>query len=286
MDDVWVNFPGRVVLKKHGFLNTAAIKTIEILDHIDGHWSSLYPTYEPYYILDICGGPGGSAQVFCARDCSVTGITSNAIVPYDHSLVLTDKIDCDILRNRPNLPSRPKFDLAFADGATNAVYQRSSARTHLQLVRAEITIALDALSLGGTLVVKLFWMDGVCNCSVHHELLHRFQTISAFKPRYSRATSNEYYVIAFGYAGMSHSSIPPLLRGRHLTDVCSFETMLAERWDMSMHQTPEPPNVNEVIARVLFQRKPPERRHSTVITASALGLLHDHNCWSQISHTW
>lgn len=107
---------------------------------------------------------------------------------------------CDMLRvdDAVEAIGEGTFDMVTADGAIEMDHSQLEEE-HFPLARAETDIALRLLSKGGTYIVKLFEAAERRQINMIAKLTMCFANVSMIKPRASRATNSELYLVCTGY---------------------------------------------------------------------------------------
>lgn len=93
-----------------------------------------------------------------------------------------------------------KFDLVTADGSIDMDHDRLEEE-HLPLLYAQTNLAFRLLERGGTFVCKFFEGSYYDTTLWLGEITNRFHSSSILKPKWSRATNSERYVVAKGFEG-------------------------------------------------------------------------------------
>ncbi len=174
--------------KEEGFRSRAAYKLIEI--------QKKYKIFKKGdYVLDLGCAPGGWIQVvlkFIGKDGGIKGIDLLDVKPFKEENV--EIIKGDIYEyNFEN----EKFDVIISDMAPNtsgikhADYYRS-----FELCEYAFKIAQNCLKNNGNLVMKIF--QGKEFNELRGVLKKNFKEVSVFKPKSSRSSSVETYIVCKG----------------------------------------------------------------------------------------
>lgn len=175
--------------KSEGYRSRAAYKLIEI--------QKKYKIFKRGdYVLDLGCAPGGWIQValkFIGKTGKIKGIDLLDVKPFNNSNVEIIKGDI----NEHDF-GEEKFDVIISDMAPNtsgikhADYYRS-----YELCEKAFNIAKKNLKKGGNLVLKIF--QGKEFNDLRGQLKRNFEKISVFKPKSSRSSSVETYLICLKY---------------------------------------------------------------------------------------
>lgn len=110
-------------------------------------------------------------------------------------------------------------DIITADGSIDTSHDPSNQESlMLQLIFSEITCALNCQKVGGTFVMKIFDSFTRPTCQLLYYLLNYYSTVDIVKPRTSRYTNAEKYVVAKNFKGTT------------ITELNSLKTMM-QAWD-------------------------------------------------------
>ena len=171
--------------KEEGFRSRAAYKLIEI--------QKKYKVFKKgNYVLDLGCAPGGWIQValkYIGKSGKIKGIDLLEVKPFQEKNV--EIINSDI--SNYNF-SEEKFDVILSDMAPNttgikhADYYRS-----YELCEKAFDIADKYLKKDGILVLKIF--QGKEFNDLRVELKKSFEKVSVFKPKSSRSSSVETYLV-------------------------------------------------------------------------------------------
>jgi 23S rRNA (uridine2552-2'-O)-methyltransferase len=166
-------------------------------------------------VLDLGAAPGGFLQILAEavgeRGLAV-GVDLEPIRDLGRPWVRTAVVDLlapgAVERLRALHPGR--FDLVTSDMApkTIGVKVTDEARS-LELARMALSVAEEALRLGGSLVVKVF-MGGDFP-AFQKEMRARFDEVQVVRPEATRERSYEVYVVGTGFRGEPRAASP---RGR------------------------------------------------------------------------
>lgn len=158
------------------------------------------------------GGPGGFEECILKRypNIHVLGVSLKQSDGCEENLEYHPKLlnherflDCkftDILKQNDEIIDSIKkisddgIDFIIADGATSYEYETQEDK-HFDLLRAELKIAKETLSLGGSFLLKCF---GMFSMETRQEILKfgsNFQKVLLFKPSLSRVSNSEIYIL-------------------------------------------------------------------------------------------
>ncbi|MCA9291507.1 MAG: hypothetical protein KDA25_10285, partial [Phycisphaerales bacterium] len=110
------------------------------------------------------------------------------------------EITREAIRAAAGLPDDGAFDVILSDMApyTSGEHLRDHHRS-VRLCEAVLDRVPDLLKPGGHVVMKVF--EGTAYPDLLARLRRMFRTVKGFKPKASRDTSTEIYVIAHGFRG-------------------------------------------------------------------------------------
>nr|DAZ87859.1 TPA_asm: hypothetical protein [Clonorsi virus 3] len=207
-------------LEKGGYVSRAGLKLAEAVHR--GYVTAKVPA-----ALDLCGGPGGFAQVLLENGAGVVvGLTKRTTVedpsdyPYDRTLFSYENFylasgdgETDLLRDEcvKAVVDEMKemvglFDLVVADGSVGSddsfVVDGQKEIVNIQLLEAEWKVATELLIDGGQFFVKLAEPHLPETARVVVEMSKKFSSVVLLKPLTSRAAAREIYAVAtdFGVA--------------------------------------------------------------------------------------
>jgi AdoMet-dependent rRNA methyltransferase SPB1 len=186
------------VAKEQGLRSRAAFKLSQI--------NRRFPVLETckHAVLDLCAAPGGWTQIAqktCAKNVQIIAVDILPIralaAPNVTTLIgdiTTEKCKADIRRTLVNTP----VDVVLHDGAPNigAEYGKD-AYAQNEIALHALKCATQHLQKGGTFITKIYRSRDYA--SYHWVLQQLFATVSALKPKASRAASAEIFLIAQNY---------------------------------------------------------------------------------------
>nr|DAZ87851.1 TPA_asm: hypothetical protein [Clonorsi virus 1] len=201
-------------LEKGGYVSRAGLKLAEVVHR--GYVSAKVPA-----ALDLCGGPGGFAQVLLENGAGVVvGLTKRSTVedptdyPYDRTLFSYENFylasgdgETDLLRAEcvSAVIDEMKemvglFDLVVADGSVGSddslAVDGQKEVTNVRLLEAEWKVATELLIDGGQFFIKLAEPHLLETARVVAEISKKFLSLVLLKPLTSRAASREVYLVA------------------------------------------------------------------------------------------
>ncbi len=171
--------------KEEGFRSRAAYKLLEI--------QKKYKIFKKGdYVLDLGCAPGGWIQVairFIGKNGKIKGIDLLDVKPFNNSnieIIKGDIFDYDF--------SQEKFDVIISDMAPNTSgIKHADYFKSYELCETAFYIAKKSLKNHGNLVLKIF--QGKEFNELRGKLKKNFKIISVFKPKSSRSTSSETYLV-------------------------------------------------------------------------------------------
>ena len=109
------------------------------------------------------------------------------------------------------------FDLITADGSVDMEHDHvHEERLNVLLILREALVAVRCQSEGGSFVLKVFGLEGEALTSLVWLLAHMYRRTRVVKPRTSRPTNSELYVVFSGFLGAEHA--PPGFERLHALD--------------------------------------------------------------------
>nr|DAZ87855.1 TPA_asm: hypothetical protein [Clonorsi virus 2] len=208
-------------LEKGGYVSRAGLKLAEVVHR--GFVTAKVPA-----ALDLCGGPGGFAQVLLENGAGVVvGLTKRTTVedpsdyPYDRTLFSyenfylasgdgeTDllRIDCveAVINEMKEMVGL--FDLVVADGSVGSddsvAIDGQKEVINVRLLEAEWKVATELLIDGGQFFVKLAEPHLPETARIVVEISKKFLSTVLLKPLTSRAAAREVYLVASGFGATS-----------------------------------------------------------------------------------
>ena len=169
-------------------------------------------------VVDLCCAPGSWSQVAAAKipdspERKIIAIDLREIEPIDGVIRLVGDITCEPTAQRViELLDGNLADLVMADGAPDTI-GRVEFDEYVQhaIVRAALAIATMILRPGGTFVSKIFRTRNVA--SVYAQLGCFFEEVTICKPRASRMSSVESFVVCRGF-GLPDGYVPTLVTAK------------------------------------------------------------------------
>lgn len=154
------------------------------------------------YILDLGAAPGGWSQ-YASKKITPGGklIAIDRLemieIP-DVEFILGDILDEQTIHKCISLSGHRQIDLVISDIAPNLTGIRDTDQARsLELAKSVVDVAFQVLKPGGGLLIKLF--EGSEIDSFRNELTSKFQRVMVRKPRASRDSSREIYMLGCGY---------------------------------------------------------------------------------------
>jgi 23S rRNA (uridine2552-2'-O)-methyltransferase len=177
-----------------GYCSRAVYKLMEIDD-------KFHLIKKSKNIVDLGASPGSWCQLLSRRvdeGAKITAVDLQHFTPPDSVDVLIGDFEDDNLRLGLINRLQGNVDLVVSDMAPATIGH--SATDHLRIMRlaeAAYVFACDTLSEGGNFVVKIF--QGGQEKKFMDSLKRDFRKVCFFKPKSSRSTSAEIYVVALDF---------------------------------------------------------------------------------------
>ncbi len=173
--------------KKEGFKSRAAYKLLEMQEKF-----SLFKAGDT--VIDIGCAPGSWLQVILSiigSEGLVVGIDKEPTDLQADNLTL---IQTDILSDLKLVDALPIAQAIVSDAApkTSGIALIDISRS-VELAQAVWAIAFKKLDLGGNFVCKIF--AGGDSDNFYRQLKHYFKNLTKYKPRTSRKSSREFYIV-------------------------------------------------------------------------------------------
>ncbi len=154
------------------------------------------------FVLDLGAAPGGWSQ-YAAKKIKPAG----KVIAIDRlqmqairgvEFILGDILDKETIEHCLSFTADKAFDLVISDIAPNltGIRDTDEARTE-ELTMLVVQITSQVIKPGGDLLIKTF--EGSLSGTLKVELSSKFQKVTVRKPRASRDSSREFYMLARGY---------------------------------------------------------------------------------------
>lgn len=188
--------------KEDQYRARSAYKLLQLADEFD-----IFPK-EPICVLDLCAAPGSWSQVLRQKlhpDSTILALDLQPITPIpgvitevaDITHPATVKLIDDVFKGR-------KASLVVCDGAPDVTGLHDlDAYIQEDLLVSALKLAIRVLKPGGTFIAKIFRGQGDLEKGMWDRVVspHGFKTVAVAKPRSSRASSMEAFMVAEGFAG-------------------------------------------------------------------------------------
>jgi len=186
----------RRTAKKEGFRSRAAYKLLEINN-------SYHIILRGMYVVDLGCAPGGWLQVAgkaVGPNGRVLGVDIRPVDPLPNVQFVQGNLDDNFLAEKILDVMGRKVNVLLSDVAPNVsgVWQLDHAR-QISLTQRAVSIAEMILVRNGSVVLKAF--EGEMFNELRDELKKKFNSVHLYKPRSSRKTSSEMYLVCLGYKG-------------------------------------------------------------------------------------
>ena len=180
-----LNDPFVISAKENGFRCRAAFKILEINDKF-----KIFKKGQK--VLDLGSAPGGWSQVIVEK----VGINNIVAVDILDMNFLADDAKVTIMENS----GISKFDVVMSDMAANTTGDKKTDHIRtLNLVEQALDFSITILKHNGTFISKIF--QGGAEKELLDKLKKNFSTVKHFKPKSSRQSSVEMYLVAIGFKG-------------------------------------------------------------------------------------
>nr|WOK58436.1 MAG: RNA-dependent RNA polymerase [Longquan rodent ribovirus 1] len=212
------------VPKDENFVSRAEYKLRDIFNSTGLHAVSFRRA------IDLCAAPGGFTKALLDYVKERVFVHRYTLAPSDCVMnwEILSKVDvtgkiCDItgvMRSGDltdpvymkqfavTLEAIGKVDLVVADGAIHSDEDRKY-RINADLVAAESTVALSALDIGGTFIMKIFSASDSVTANLVVNTASFFEKWLLVKPKYSSPYSEEMYACFTGFLNQKHVYRPP-----------------------------------------------------------------------------
>lgn len=187
--------------KEEGWRARSAFKLIQINENFD-----LLNNVKR--AVDLCAAPGSWSQVLSKHDIETIAVDLQLMVPLENVI----QIQGDITKNETSEEILKAFggkhaDVVLCDGAPDVTgLHEYDEFVQMELLKSSLNICIKILSFGGSLVVKLFRGENLS--SVYKTFAIHFETLTCFKPRASRNSSTESYLVCQNFGTLATHHIP------------------------------------------------------------------------------
>lgn len=186
----------RRTARKEGFRSRAAYKLLEINN-------SYHIIQRGMYMADLGCAPGGWLQVaskVVGSSGRVLGIDMRPVNPLPNVQFLQGDLNDNFLAEKILDILGRKVNVLLSDVAPNVsgVWQLDHAR-QISLTQNALSIVEKILVKNGSAVLKAF--EGEMLNELRDELKKKFSRVQLYKPRSSKKTSSEMYLVCLGYKG-------------------------------------------------------------------------------------
>jgi 23S rRNA (uridine2552-2'-O)-methyltransferase len=154
------------------------------------------------FVLDLGAAPGGWCQ-YAAKKIKPGGkviaidrLQMEAISGVE--FILGDILDTETIKHCLSLTDDKAFDLVISDIAPDLTGIRDTDEARIEeLAISVIETTSRVIKSGGDLLIKTF--EGSLSGTLKSELSSKFQKVTVRKPKASRDSSREFYMLARGY---------------------------------------------------------------------------------------
>jgi tRNA (cytidine32/guanosine34-2'-O)-methyltransferase len=205
--------------KEQGWRARSAFKLI----HIDEQFRILDPT-KIKRVVDLCAAPGSWSQVLADKlkpldndDVKIVSVDLQPMAPIPGVTCLRGDItELNTANEIINQFEGKKSDLVICDGAPDVTGMHDiDEYVQSQLIVAALNITTHLLEKGGCFIAKIFRQRDID--LLYEQLRIFFKTVTCAKPRSSRISSCEAFVVCQDYCppeGFTPSMHNPLLTGK------------------------------------------------------------------------
>lgn len=189
--------------KEEGWRARSAFKLIQIHENFDLLNSNVKKA------VDLCAAPGSWSQVLSKHNIeTIIAVDLQLIAPLEGVV----QIQGDITKDETSETILKYFggkhaDLVLCDGAPDVTgLHEYDEFVQMELLNSSLNICTKILSIGGSFVVKLFRGENLS--SIYKLFAVHFETTTCFKPRASRNSSTESYLVCQNFGTMATNYIP------------------------------------------------------------------------------
>lgn len=193
--------------------------------------SLMRDAHPPTAVIDLCAAPGSWSQVLSRQlrssGACIVAVDLQYMAPLDGVTQVVGDITTretaqaveQAFYDAQRSPYTRVADLIVCDGAPDVTgLQMIDEFLHSQLLAAAVTMVSRMLRRDGTFVAKVFAEPGSSSTNMLMAQLRRlFLRVELAKPRSSRASSAEHFVVCMGFLGPKHdedsSQIQPVFLG-------------------------------------------------------------------------
>jgi 23S rRNA (uridine2552-2'-O)-methyltransferase len=184
----------RKLAKNAGYRSRSAYKLLQL--------NRSYGIFRPRQaVVDLGSAPGGWLQVAKQQvgvDSFVVGIDTKQVQPLEGVTILRGSIDDAKIIDIVLKLVGGRADIVLSDLSPNisGIWDLDHSR-QISLTRSALAAAIKILKRRGTSVFKVF--EGELLNGLKEELKNHFQRVYINKPKASRQSSSEQYIVCFGF---------------------------------------------------------------------------------------
>lgn len=208
----------------------------KVMKEIDAHVSWMIPRKRQFHFLDLGCCPGGFSSYTLAKNRMATGVgISLPVEQGGHAFLLEDRfssrydmyfgdltsyqlgpstIDHPRLSELPAATKTSRFDLVFLGGnrLRTQISEYNAPWDVDCLLVSQLVIALQAVTIGGTLMFKLTHPDRLVTAKILYLLDMLAERLVAYKPRSMHQRKGSFYAVALGVGrGVESDRLPEVL---------------------------------------------------------------------------
>lgn len=191
--------------KEEGYRARSAYKLLQLAEEHD-----IFPR-EPTHVLDLCAAPGSWSQVLAQKlhpDSTILALDLQPITPLPGVITaVADITHPSTVTLIDDVFKGNKARLVVCDGAPDVMGLHDlDAYIQEELLLSALTLAKRVLAPGGTFVAKIFRGQGDLEKGIWDRMCSPscFSRVSISKPRASRASSFEAFLVAEGFSGIEN----------------------------------------------------------------------------------
>lgn len=205
-----------------GYVSRSGLKLADIAENLSLTFPSL--------VVDLCAGPGGFTDFLLRKGVKNVIVHCHRKTPLDVRLVAQEHQRISLIYGRladgdlidpgsrdhltasiVRMMKRSLPQLILADGCVEGSGLESvdEMERNVGLIRAEISLALRVLAIGGSFLFKAFNPKSPYFSRIYIELAKKFRNLTLIRSRFTRPFSQEVYVFCDDFVGQREFLIVP-----------------------------------------------------------------------------